>query len=284
MLNLQNKVAVITGSASGIGRAIAQKAAQQGMKLVLADIDEKALNELRQQLEAKFQSEILQVTIDVTQESDLQKLANETIAAFGIPHLLVNNAGVTGPLGPVWETPTEKLKWAMDVNLYGIIYSLQAFIPHMLELQEQAYIVNNTSMASFYTAPYLTSYEISKHAAIALTEALYHDLQTKNSKLHVSVLCPGWVNTQILNADRNSPFAAQEVSFEQFSAEDAKWILQFARKVRKGISPDKVADILFAALAKKQFYIFTHPDMKQVIKARLNAALEEKSPAQLSLS
>jgi NAD(P)-dependent dehydrogenase (short-subunit alcohol dehydrogenase family) len=276
MRHFENKIAVVTGAANGIGFAIAKKAAQLGMRVILADLDAKTLFAAEQLLKTQDYNVKAYVT-DVSQEKEMAALAEQTIAHYGIPQLLVNNAGIGGPIGPIWEVPFDQLQLTWNINVFGIVHGLRAFMPWLLQSNEPAHIVNTASMAGFYSAPYLVSYEMSKHAAVALTEALYHDLQLIASHIKVSLLCPGWVTTNILNT--TSDTLGVQPQEGNFSEVDMNWLLKFARSVKKGISTEQVANEVFAAIEQEKFYIFTDKKMKEhIIAKRLESILAEKNP------
>ncbi len=278
-MNFQDKVAVITGGASGIGLGLVHCAVSYGMQVAIADIEAEPLFALQQALEAKGVAVIARV-VNVTQEEQVTDFAKQCIEHFGRVDYLFNNAGVAGLIGPIWEIPTDKLQWMIDVNLMGVAYCVKAFMPYLLQ-QDSGHIINTASMAGMYSAPYLSCYEISKHAVVALTEALYHDLQVRKSQIKVSLLCPGWVKTKILNAERNCPLPPHEVPYENYTEQDAKWVSNFAKSVKRGITGDEVAKIVFDGIVNNKFYIFTHPTMKQNIKNRMQAIMDEDDPAQL---
>ena len=273
MRHFENKIAVITGAASGIGFAIAKKAAQLGMRVILADLDAKTLFAAEQRLQAESYDVKAYIT-DVSQEKDLFALAEHTITYYGVPQLLVNNAGIGGPIGPIWEVPLEQLQLTWNVNVLGIVYGLRAFMPWLLKSNDPTHIVNTASMAGFYSAPYLASYEMSKHAVVALTEALHHDLQRLASHIKVSLLCPGWVATNILQTSSNTLKAQPD-----FSEVDMHWLLRFARSVKKGMLPEQIAEQVFAAIEEEKFYIFTDKTMRDhIIMQRLETIMAETGP------
>ncbi len=283
MSKFKNKIAVITGAAKGIGRGIAEKCAELGCKIVIADIDATELAKVKVYLESKGVA-VLAVTTDVTEESAVHELAQTTFEIFGTPHLLFNNAGASGYIGPVWKLAADKIKRVMDLNFMSVVYGIQAFVPKMLELQEPANIINTASMAGFYAFPYFSTYIISKHAVMALSECLFHDLKRQNPYLKVSVLCPGGINTEILNAsskfsDTESDAAIHDI----YDVKDMRFITNFARMVKKGITPKAAADIIFQAIDQGKFYIFTHPELKEIIKKRYAAIEAEADPALLDL-
>jgi NAD(P)-dependent dehydrogenase (short-subunit alcohol dehydrogenase family) len=271
-----DKTAVITGAARGIGLALTREAVCRGMRVVMADWDAPALNTAADNLAAQGYA-VYPVVTDVTKSSDLATLAQETVKQFGAPQLLCNNAGIGGVPGAIWELPLANIQRVLDINLMGIVHGLRAFVPLMLATGEESHIVNTSSMAGMYSAPYLSSYLMSKHAVAALTESLYHDLKQRQSRIAVSLLCPGFVKTNILQ-DRAH---VNDINLENYSLEDVRWITNFAKSVTQGMETDAVAAAVFSAIMAKKFYVFTEPKMKQTIQARLQAILDEAAPTQL---
>jgi len=198
MQELANRVAVITGAASGIGKGIAQQLVKEGMKLVLADIEERPLVETEQELRAAG-AHTLAVVTDVSKRDAVFALADRTFATFGTVHILCNNAGVSGGLGPVWEIPQQDWDWIMAVNVSGVLYGIQAFVPRMIEHNEEGVILNTTSVVGLTTGT-TSVYGITKHALTRLTEGSQYDLQAAGSKLTAALLVPGATATNILYA------------------------------------------------------------------------------------
>ena len=191
----QNKVAVVTGAADGIGKAIAKKCLQSGMKVVLADINAKSLENCKNELNTT-DAEMISVITDVSNESSVKNMAEIAINQFGKVHLLFNNAGIPGPVGPIWEVNLTSSEEVMKINLMGTIYGLRTFIPIMLKQNEECHIVNTASGAGLHTSANTSGYTITKHGIVALTEVLYYDLKQRNiNNINVSVLCPGSVKT-----------------------------------------------------------------------------------------
>jgi NAD(P)-dependent dehydrogenase (short-subunit alcohol dehydrogenase family) len=202
------KVAVITGSASGMGRAVAERASREGMKVVLADVEQKALDRAVGELKAEG-AQVLGVRTDVSKPEDLQALARKTMETFGGVHLLHNNAGVGGG-SAIWETSLADWKWTLNVNLWGPIYGIWAFLPIMLKQDTECHIVNTSSMGGLMSSPFVGGgYCVSKFGVIALSETLSHEMKLMGAKIGVSVLCPGVVNTRIGQAARNRPAELQ---------------------------------------------------------------------------
>jgi NAD(P)-dependent dehydrogenase (short-subunit alcohol dehydrogenase family) len=203
MQQVEGKTAVVTGAASGIGFALAQRFADAGMQVVLADIQENALDQAVKLLHDR-QAQVIGVVTDAMVEASVRSLAERAIDKFGKVHVLCNNAGVTNTASAglaVWEVPNEDWNWVMGVNFQGVLYGLQAFLPGMLAHGEHGHIVNTASGAALL--PGQGPYGVSKHSVLCLTETLYFDLQARNAAIGTSVLCPGFVATNIVDAERN---------------------------------------------------------------------------------
>jgi NAD(P)-dependent dehydrogenase (short-subunit alcohol dehydrogenase family) len=267
MNEFPGKVAVVTGAASGIGRAIAAQAAREGMRLVLADIEAAPLERTAAELRATG-ADVLAVPTDVSRAEEVAALAEQTVAAYGAVHLLFNNAGVaTG--GPIWERPLAEWEWVMGVNLWGVVHGIRAFVPLMLAQEDAGYIVNTASIAGLVTAPALGIYTVTKHAVVALSEVLAAELAQRNAPIAVSVLCPSWVQTRILEAGRNRPAAIHNAAPGGDPAGNAA----IRQLVESGMSPEQVAHEVFAAIRDERFYILTHPETKAWIRRRMEAIL-----------
>ena len=203
MKEFKGKVAVITGAASGIGRALADRCVQEGMKVVLADVEVETLAKTEASLKASGAT-VLAVQTDVSQARDVAALAQKTLEVFGAVHLLCNNAGV-GTEAAIWESTLEEWEWVMGVNLWGVIHGVRTFVPLMLAQDTECHIVNTASMAGLISGPGLGAYKVTKHAVVTLSETLYHELAERGARVKVSVLCPGVVNTRIMESARNRP-------------------------------------------------------------------------------
>ena len=275
MQNLSGKTAVITGAAEGIGKAIAIRAAAEGMKLVLADINADKLQAAVAELQAQG-VEVMGRQADVSNPAEIDALADAAFAHFGNVHLLVNNAGVAISR-PVWETTPEDWQWVIGVNLYGVTNGLRSFIPRMLANGEEGYIVNTASVAGLFSQPGSAAYNASKHAVVAISEGLHFDLQLRQSKLHVAVLCPAWVKTGIADAERNRTVG------ENIDWSKADRVNQYTAKfmqqaVENGIPVEKVAGDVFKAIAEDRFWILTHQKIKPLIHSRMEDILQERLP------
>jgi NAD(P)-dependent dehydrogenase (short-subunit alcohol dehydrogenase family) len=278
MKEFKDKVAVITGAASGIGRGLAERCAQESMKVILADVEEEALAQAKKELMESGASTVAVLT-DVSKYSDVKALAQKTMDTYGAVHFLCNNAGV-GAGTTVWESTMEDWKWVVGVNLWGVIHGIHVFVPIMLEQDTECHIVNTASMAGLL--PYhmrSATYQVTKHGVVALTEQLYHELAFRGAKIKVSVLCPGWVNTRLMDSDRNRP---PELCNEQVEITTCPEIEAVDEKMRQdiqdGLSPKQVADMVFDAIRDNKYYILTHPDWKPLVEIRMENILQECNP------
>jgi NAD(P)-dependent dehydrogenase (short-subunit alcohol dehydrogenase family) len=276
MKEFKDKVAVITGAASGIGRALAERCVHEGMRVVLADVEVAALTETEASLKASGAT-VLAVRTDVSQARDIEALAKQTWAVFGAVHLLCNNAGVAGTAAPVWESTRADWEWVLGVNLWGVIHGVRVFVPLMLAQETECHIVNTASMAGLISCPGLAAYKVSKHGVVTLSETLHHELAERGTKVKVSVLCPGVVNTRILESARNRP-GHLPTTEPLDPASRAGWEA-LHQLVPAGMPPGQVAAAVFAALRKDQFYIFTHPEDKAAVRTRMEDILQERNPS-----
>ena len=274
MKEFMGKTAVVTGAASGIGRAIAEKCAKEGMKIVLADIEEKALANTKEELEA-IGAPVLAIKTDVSKIHDIETLAEKTIKRFGEAHLLFNNAGVGAP-GTIWECSLDNWKWVLDVNLWGVIYGVHVFTPLMLKQNTECHIVNTASTAGLGYNMYMGPYGVSKYGIVTLSESLYLELKERGSKVNVSVLCPGFVKTRLDKSDRNRPSGYKSADF--ISKEALEMLEYLDSGLIDGMFPAKVADIVFDGIKDEQLYILTHKDWNPEIEKRMNNIIKERNP------
>jgi NAD(P)-dependent dehydrogenase (short-subunit alcohol dehydrogenase family) len=276
MRELTGKVAVVTGGASGIGRALAERFVREGMKIVLADVEEKALAETRDMLAASGAS-VLAVRTDVSQAEQVEELARRTFDAFGTAHVVCNNAGVS-VAGPAWQPSEADYRWVLGVNLWGVIHGIRAFVPRLVS-QGEGHVVNTASIAGLISAPGMGPYCATKHAVVALSECLFHDLAIATSgKVNVSVLCPAWVNTRIAESDRNRPASAPRRERERTPHEQRMEGLVKAA-VAGGIPAHVVAEKVLRAIVEQKFWILTHSKTKKGVERRMRGVIDDTDPA-----
>lgn len=275
MREFKDKVAVITGAASGIGRAIAERCVGAGMKVVLADVHEADLTKAETELKTAG-GIVLAVKTDVSKRSDVELLARQTLDTFGQVHLLFNNAGVTADGAP-WEATWNDWEWAIGVNLWGVIHGVKVFTPLMLAQNTECHIVNTSSTAGLIVGSMVAPYSVTKHAIVALSENLYLTLQQRSSLIKVSVLCPGFVRTNIANAERSRPAELQNEPIEKTPQMQAG-LNAFKAAIEAGLSPLQVADVVFEAIRKEQFYVLPSPEWIELIKLRTDDLLRLENP------
>lgn len=279
MKQFEGKTAVVTGAASGIGRALAERFAQARMQVVLADIEKDALERAVAELEQR-QHRVIGVVANTMVRDSVEALAKRAIAEFGKVHIVCNNAGVasTGEaLKPVWEVADRDWQWVMGVNFWGVLYGLQAFVPHMLAHGEEGHIVNTASLAALM--PGGGTYGVSKHGVLSLTETLLRDLRARGAKIGASVLCPGFVNTQIIDAERNRP---KELAAGGSAVAPA--MLDIGRAMlAQGKAPSEIADVVFNSIEEDRFYVLPHPAWDNTVRARVDAVLARGAPMTVDL-
>jgi NAD(P)-dependent dehydrogenase (short-subunit alcohol dehydrogenase family) len=275
MKEFKGKVAVITGAASGIGRGIAERCVGEGMKVILADIDETNLAKAETELKS-LGGTVLGVRTDVSKRSDVELLARRALDAFGQVHLLFNNAGV-GAGGAPWEATWNDWEWVIGVNLWGVIHGVKVFTPLMLRQNTECHIVNTSSGAGLIAGGGSAPYAVTKHAVVALSESLYLTLQQRNSLVKVSVLCPGLVRTNIVDAERNRPAELRNEPVTM-SPEMQAGLAAFKAAIEASMPPLQVADVVFDAIKKEQFYILPHPEWREVIRLRTDKLLRMENP------
>jgi NAD(P)-dependent dehydrogenase (short-subunit alcohol dehydrogenase family) len=267
MPDYRGKVAVVTGGASGIGYAVASRAADEGMTVVLADIDTERLEQAAASLRGRGAAAHA-FEVDVADPESVRKLAERVHAEAGDVWLLVNNAGVYLS-APFVEMPLAEWEFVVGVNLWGVVYCLQAFLPRMVA-RDRGHVVNTSSIDGLVTVRNATSYVAAKHAVTALSETLFRELEEAGSAVGISVLCPAAVDTDILHSVRHwpgrlgSPPARPERDYPPL--DDV-------------MRPEQVADILFAGLAERRFWILTHPEQNAAaIRGRADGIVTARNP------
>lgn len=273
MRDLQGRVAVVTGGASGIGLGMAERFASEGMRVVLADIERGSLDEAAGKLEAKG-AEVLSVETDVADVDAMDALAAKTLERFGAVHVVCNNAGVGGG-GPTWELTTEDWEFVLGPDLWGVIHGVRVFAKHLVA-QNEGHIVNTASMAGLVSVPGLGPYNVAKHGVVTLSETLYGELRQAGLKVGVSVLCPGFVKTRIFESQRHRPEGWTE---PERDPEETKLRETMLEQVLAGaMDPAEVARQVVEAIREDRFYILTHPGSKLAVEHRLGAIAEGRNP------
>lgn len=277
MQDVEGRVAVVTGAASGIGRALVDRFAAAGMKVVLADVEAEAL----EKAEAEVQStgaETFAVVTDVSKRSSVDDLAAAVTDRFGGTHVLCNNAGVSGGMGALWETTERDWSWVMGVNLMGVVHGIQAFVPGMVARGEPGHVVNTSSVLGLATGGG-SIYGVTKHAVTRLTEGLWYDLKAAGAPIGASVLCPGMIATQIISSGRNRPDDLQNAAAPV--GPEAEQRMKFVQDLfaKEGMPPAEVAEMVHDAILEERFYVLTHPEAeKETVRARLEAILDGSTP------
>ena len=281
MKNFKDKVAVITGGASGLGREFANRAAELGMHLVLADVQQDALDQAKAELEARGVT-VLAMLCDVRKGEQVQALADAAMEKFGAVHLVFNNAGV-GSGGLIWENSEADWEWVLGVNVWGVIHGVRIFTRLMLECAKrdpefEGHIVNTASMAGLLNAPTMGVYNVSKHAVVSLSETLYHDLQLVEAPIGASVLCPYFVPTGISQSHRNRPEDVKMTGGPTASQMAAQAMTVKAVESGK-VSAADVAKITFDAIEAGQFYIYSHPGALGGVAERMDEIVHQRNPS-----
>ena len=274
------KTLVITGAASGFGLEFARLGASRGYNIVMADIEQVALDAAAAEIGATG-VQVLAQRVDVSKHEQVEALAAATLAGFGAPHWVFNNAGV-GSGGLVWENTLKDWDWVIGVNLMGVVYGVKAFTPMMLERAKnepdyRGCIVNTASMAGMLSAPTMGVYNVTKHAVVTLSETLYQDLKLVTDQVTAAVLCPYFVATGIADSQRNRPADMKNNTAPTLSQLVAK--AQTSKAVSSGkVTPAVIADTVFHALDTRQFYIFSHPHALSNVTTRMNDISEMRNP------
>jgi NAD(P)-dependent dehydrogenase (short-subunit alcohol dehydrogenase family) len=280
MQELEGKVAVVTGAASGIGLGLARRFAGEGMRVVLADVEGAPLDAATAELAEAFGADnVLGVLTDVRDDDAVDSLAAAAYERFGTVHVLCNNAGV-GVGGLTWTVPADRWRWAVDVNLLGVARGIRAFVPRMIE-QGEGHVVNTASAAGILTGPAMAPYYATKHAVVALSESLYFDLQLTASAVGVSVLCPEWVRTNIADSERNrpadvAPAEPTPVPGVDVDPELIRALIQGL--IDGGIDPEQVAAQVVHAIRTGRFWVLTHGTTVESARKRWDAIAADGQP------
>jgi len=271
MRELKGKVAAVTGAASGLGRAMALALADEGMHVALGDVAD--ASDTFAQVEKRGVSAV-SMKLDVASAREVEAFAQLIDRELGGAHVVCNNAGVS-PLASAWEMSLGDWQWIMGVNLWGVIHGVRTFLPRLMARNE-GHIVNTASVAGLISPPGTAAYNVTKHAVVALSETLYHDLRERQSAVGVSVLCPAYVPTGIADSERNRPVGVEATAkTRETLAREA----MLKKAVASGrLSADDVARAVVQAVKEERFYVLTHPRIKGAIRARMEDILEERAP------
>jgi NAD(P)-dependent dehydrogenase (short-subunit alcohol dehydrogenase family) len=266
------KVAVVTGASSGIGFALADRFATSGLNVVLADIDGDGLDKVGERIAARG-VQTMSVVTDVSDAESVQALADAAVERFGAVHVVCNNAGVVSVADP-WFGPLSTWQWVLNVNLWGVVHGVRAFLPTLLA-QGEGHIVNTASIAGLLPG-FSPSYDASKHAVVAMTEDLYAMLTPLGVGVGVSVLCPGWVRTNIMDADRNWPTILGDKPAASPISDIVGRHVQSA--IDEGTTPAAVADLVADAITADRFWIFPNPEFVDLAARRWDTIRDGSNP------
>jgi NAD(P)-dependent dehydrogenase (short-subunit alcohol dehydrogenase family) len=268
-------VAVVTGAASGIGLALAERFAAEGMKVVMADIEASTLATASEGLRRQGAA-VLAARIDVSRPEEVERLAEETYHEFGAAHVVCNNAGVA-VIGAVHEHTLADWQWVINVNLWGVIHGVRAFLPRMLAGGDEGHFVNTASMAGLTTSAFMSVYDVTKHGVVALSESMYKELTTTGAPIGVSVVCPGLIDTNIMRSSRNRPESLREEGKAGPMAQAFGQAL--SDRLAGGYPPSEVANQVVAGIQQGRFYIVpAQPEVKGNIAIRAQDLLELRNP------
>ena len=275
MERLRDRVAVVTGAASGIGLAMVERFAAEEMKVVMADVEPAALDAAAAAVRPKAPA-VLTVRVDVSRAEDVERLALETYAAFGATHVVCNNAGVA-VVGAVHEHSLADWQWVIGVNLWGVIHGVRAFVPRMLAGGDEGHIVNTASIAGLSTAPFMSVYDVTKHGVVALSESMFKEFEATGAPIGVSVVCPGLINTNIMRSARNRP---AELADEGKAGPMAQQFGQgLGERLTRGYPPSEVADQVLRGVRERRFYIVpAQPEVLEAATIRARDILELRNP------
>ncbi len=279
--DFKNKTAVLTGAGSGFGLECARIGAKLGMNLVLADVQQDALDQAAAEITA-MGAQVLPFKLDVSKADQVEAMGAATLARFGAPHLVFNNAGI-GAGGLIWENTLKDWEWVVGVNIMGVAHGVRVFTPMMLEAAQkdpkyQGHIVNTASMAGLLSAPNMGVYNVSKHAVVSLSETLYQDLQLVSDQVSASVLCPFFVPTGISQSHRNRPEEFKQRGVKPTKSQMIGQAMSDKAVGSGKVSASDVAQMVFDAVQKGQFYIYSHPKAINSVQTRLEDIMQARNP------
>lgn len=275
MQEFEGKVAVVTGGASGIGKGMAEVFAREGMRVVLADVEQEALDATVKEM-TRQERQVTGVLTDVSKPESVDALCRRVYDEYGSVHILCNNAGVSGGgIGPIWQASLKDWQWVFGVNFWGVVHGIRAFLPRMLESGQEGHVVNTASIMGL--TPGMGIYGVSKHAVVSFSEALYQQLRQAEARVGVSVLCPGHVPTRITSSVRNRPDDLWEgearPSGEELAERDRMW----AQRGLASLQPVEVGEKVLQAIKDGLFYILPH-ESDVGVRRRFDAVLSRRGP------
>ena len=279
--NFTNKTAVLTGAASGFGLECARIAAKLGMHVVMADVQQDALDKAAAEITG-MGAQVLSFRLDISKAAEVEALGAAVLARFGAPNFVFNNAGV-GAGGMIWETSLKDWEWVIGVNLMGVAHGVRVFTPMMLDAAKkdasyQGHIVNTASMAGLLNAPNMGVYNVTKHAVVAMSETLYQDLKLVTDQISASVLCPFFVPTGISQSHRNRPAEFKEQGVKPTKSQLIGQAMSDKAVGSGRVSAADVAQKVFDAIAADQFYIYSHPKAIASVQVRMEDIMLQRNP------
>jgi len=278
---IEGRVAVVTGAASGIGRGIAEAFAAAGMKVVLSDIRTEAL-EATTKAVRELGGDVRAIPADVSRAQDVQNLADRTLEEFGAVHVLCSNAGVACNRTLLWESSLEEWDWQLGVNLMGVVHGIRSFVPIMLAQGEEGHVVNTASMGGLIAgSDPVAMYMTAKHGVVALTEALQDQLSAQGDKVKCSVLCPGYVASQVL--DNFETLRPPGVGSPSDTPEGKQSVDAENQAIAQGMPPREAGEIVLQAIRDERFYVLTHPEWVAMVEVRMRAILDGTDPGRPGL-
>ncbi|MBW2363094.1 MAG: SDR family NAD(P)-dependent oxidoreductase [Deltaproteobacteria bacterium] len=277
MKQIEGRVAVVTGAASGIGRGIAEAFAAAGMKVVLSDIRTEAL-EAATKAVRELGGDVRAIAADVSRAEDVQSLADRTLEEFGAVHVLCSNAGVSSGRSLLWESSLEEWDWLLGVNVMSVVHGIRSFVPIMLAQGDEGHVVNTASMGGLITGSGVVPiYMTAKHGVVALTEALQDQLSTQGDKVKCSVLCPGYVASQV--RDNFEILRPPGVASLADALEGKEDIEAGKQAIAQGMPPREAGEIVLQAIRDERFYVLTHPEWTSMVEVRMRGILDGTDPA-----
>ena len=282
MTHLQGGIAVITGAASGFGLEASRIAARLGMKVVMADVQQQALEAAASEIEA-LGADVLAVQVDVSRAADVEQLGEQTLAHYGAPNFVFNNAGV-GAGGLIWEHTLKDWEWVVGVNLMGVAHGVRVFTPMMLAAAKadpaySGHIVNTASMAGVINAPNMGVYNVTKHAVVSLSETLYQDLSLVTDQVHAHVLCPFFVPTGIHRSERNRPAGMQDAAQKPTKSQLIAQAMSDKAVTSGKLTAAQVVESVYAAMDENRFYVFSHPKALSSVQTRMEDIVLLRNPS-----